>query len=61
MTVKRNPAERAIRTLEEQARLKELFPESVMLERTPRHDSQGHPAERAVRTLEDASQVDFEK
>ena len=44
-------------TLAYGARLKELFPESVMLERTPRHDSQGNPAERAVRTLEEQARL----
>ena len=51
-------------TLAYGARLKGLFPESVMLERTPRHDSQANPAERAVRTLEEQVEVmylDFEK
>ena len=46
------------------ARLKELLPESVVLERTPRHDSQADPAERAIRTLEEQIKVlrlDFEK
>ena len=46
------------------ARLKELLPESVVLERTPRHDSQASPAERAIRTLEEQVKVlrlDFEK
>ena len=32
------------------ARLKELLPESVVLERTPRHGSQANPAERAIQT-----------
>ena len=46
------------------ARLKELLPESVVLERTPRHDSQANPTERAIRTLEEQVKVlrlDFEK
>ena len=46
------------------AKLKELLPESVVLERTPRYDSQAHPAERAVRMLEQQVKVmslDFEK
>ena len=44
--------------------LKELLPESVVLERTPRHDNQANPAERAIRTLEKQVKVlrlDFEK
>ena len=51
-------------TLAYGARLKELLPESVVLERTPRHDSQANPAERAIRTLEEHVKVlrlDFEK
>ena len=46
------------------ARVKELLPESVVLERTPQHDSQANPAERAIRTLEEQVKVlllDFEK
>ena len=35
------------------AGLKELLPESVLLERTPRHDSRANPAERSVRTNEE--------
>ena len=35
------------------ARLKELLLESVVLELTPRHDSQANPSERAIRTLEE--------
>ena len=35
-------------TLAYGARLKELLPESVVLERTPRHDSQANPAERGT-------------
>ena len=51
-------------TLAYGARLKELHPDSVVLERTPRHDSQANPAERAIRTLEEEVQVlslDIEK
>ena len=51
-------------TLAHGARLKELLPDSVMLERTPRHDSRANPAERAIRTLEEQVKVlrmDFEK
>ena len=51
-------------TLAYGARLKEILPESVVLERTPRHDSQANPAERAIRTLEEQVKVlrlDFEK
>ena len=51
-------------TLAHGARLKELLTESVMLERTPRQDSQTNPAERAIRTLEEQVKVmrlDFEK
>ena len=46
------------------ARLKELLPESVVLGRTPRHDSQANRAEQAVRTLVGQVKVlrlDFEK
>ena len=46
------------------ARLKELLPESVVWERTPRHDCQANPAERAIRTLKEQVKVvrlDFEK
>ena len=45
-------------------RLKELLSESVVLERTPRHDSQANPAERAFPTLEEQVKVmrlEFEK
>ena len=38
-------------------KLKELLPQSVVLERTPKHDSQANPAERAVRTLEEQVKV----
>ena len=51
-------------TLAYGARLKELLPESVVLERTPRHDSGANPVERAIRTLEEQVKVlrlDFEK
>ena len=51
-------------TLAHGARLKELLPESVVLERTSRHDSQANPAERPIRTLEEQVkllQLDFEK
>ena len=51
-------------TLAYGAKLKELLPESVVLERTPRHDSRANPAELAVRTLEEqvkAMCLDFEK
>ena len=46
------------------AKLKEVLSESVVLERTPRHDSQANPAERAKRTLEEQVKVmrlDIEK
>ena len=46
------------------ARLKEILPESVVLERTPRHDGQAKPAERAVRMFEEQVKVlrlDFEE
>ena len=51
-------------TLAYGARLKELLPESVILEHTPRHDNQANPAERAFRTLEEQiklTRLDFEK
>ena len=51
-------------TLAYGARLKELLTESLVLERTPRHDSQANPAERAIRTLKEKVKVlrlDFEK
>ena len=51
-------------TLAYGARLKELLFESVMLERTLRHDSQANPAERVRRTLAEHVKVmrlDFEK
>ena len=44
-------------TLTHGARLKELLPDSVGLERTPRHDSQANHAERAIRTLEEQVKV----
>ena len=50
-------------TLAYGARLKEHLSESVVLERTPRHDSQTNPAERGIRTLEEQFKVmrlDFE-
>ena len=39
------------------ARLKEHLLGSVVLERTPRHDSQANPAERAIRTPEEQVKV----
>ena len=44
-------------TLAYGAKLKELLPESMALERTPRHDSQANPAERTIRTLEEQVKV----
>ena len=38
-------------------KLEELFGESVVLERTPRHERQANPAERAIRTLEEQVEV----
>ena len=55
-TVTHYLVKRAKRFVEEFFR-RRVRPESVVLERTPRHDGQANPTDRAIRTLEEQVKV----